>query len=93
MRRDALDRVPSDPYPPIVETPIFPQPSRHAMDFIERWFGWSPDGGNGSFELLIVFAACVAGCFLLYGISSRLRANVNRLLDRARRATRKPVSY
>jgi hypothetical protein len=24
------------------------------MDFIERLFGWSPDGGNGMFELLLL---------------------------------------
>ena len=23
------------------------------MDFIERVFGWSPDGGDGSFEFLL----------------------------------------
>jgi hypothetical protein len=27
------------------------------MDFIERWFGFSPDGGNGSTELTYIFAA------------------------------------
>jgi hypothetical protein len=27
------------------------------MDFIERWFGISPDGGNGSTEALYVLAA------------------------------------
>jgi hypothetical protein len=27
------------------------------MDFIERWFGISPDGGDGSLETLIVCAA------------------------------------
>jgi hypothetical protein len=40
------------------------------MDFIERWFGVSPDGGNGSLEALyfvavavvvsaVVFRACI----------------------------------
>jgi len=29
------------------------------MDFIEKWFGISPDGGDGSTELLY-FAAIVA---------------------------------
>ena len=24
------------------------------MDFIERLFGWSPDGGNGMLELLLL---------------------------------------
>ena len=27
------------------------------MDFIEQWFGISPDGGDGSLETLIVCAA------------------------------------
>lgn len=26
------------------------------MDFIERWFGFSPDGGDGSTELLYIVA-------------------------------------
>lgn len=26
------------------------------MDFIERWFGFSPDGGDGSTELLYIIA-------------------------------------
>ena len=26
------------------------------MDFIERWFGISPDGGSGLLEMLYVFA-------------------------------------
>jgi MYXO-CTERM domain-containing protein len=29
------------------------------MDFIERLFGVSPDGGNGTIEALILFAASV----------------------------------
>lgn len=35
------------------------------MDFIEKIFGFSPDGGSGSFELLL-FALPVAGiCYLV----------------------------
>ena len=30
------------------------------MDFIERLFGFSPDGGDGSFEVLL-FAIPIAG--------------------------------
>jgi hypothetical protein len=26
------------------------------MDFVERWLGFSPDGGNGTFEMLLVVA-------------------------------------
>ena len=29
------------------------------MDFIEQWFGVSPDGGDGSLELLYVVAVVV----------------------------------
>ena len=34
------------------------------MDFIERLFGFSPDGGDGSFEILL-FAIPLAGLALL----------------------------
>ena len=30
------------------------------MDFIERWFGISPDGGDGTLEVLWIAAAVVA---------------------------------
>jgi hypothetical protein len=30
------------------------------MDFIERWFGVSPDGSDGSLELLYVAVAALA---------------------------------
>jgi MYXO-CTERM domain-containing protein len=30
------------------------------MDFIEQWFGVSPDGGDGSLELLWIVAVVVA---------------------------------
>jgi hypothetical protein len=29
------------------------------MDFIEQWFGVSPDGGNGVWEALCFAAVCV----------------------------------
>ncbi|MDB5321307.1 MAG: hypothetical protein JWN40_2938 [Phycisphaerales bacterium] len=32
------------------------------MDFIERWFGISPDRGSGAFEFIILFAiVAIAG--------------------------------
>jgi hypothetical protein len=34
------------------------------MDFIERWCGISPDGGNGTFEILCITVA-VAGIVVL----------------------------
>ena len=42
------------------------------MDFIERMFGFSPDGGSGAFELLL-FAIPVAGLLWL-GWARRRRA-------------------
>ena len=36
------------------------------MDFIEQWFGVSPDGGNGATEVLILMVAALAiGAFAL----------------------------
>ena len=35
------------------------------MDFIERLFGFAPDGGNGSLELLL-FAIPIVGLAILY---------------------------
>ena len=35
------------------------------MDFIERIFGFSPDGGNGMFEFLL-FAIPIAGIVAIY---------------------------
>ena len=29
------------------------------MDFVEQWFGVSPDGGNGTFEASLILAATV----------------------------------
>jgi hypothetical protein len=29
------------------------------MDFVERWFDISPDGGNGTFEVLCILVAIV----------------------------------
>ena len=29
------------------------------MDFIERWFGVSPDGGDGTLELLYIVGALI----------------------------------
>jgi len=38
---------------------------RKRMDFIERIFGFSPDGGNGMFEFLL-FAIPIAGIVAIY---------------------------
>ncbi len=45
------------------------------MDFIERWFGLSPDGGGGSTELmyLIAIAAIVFALGCRYVLQVRRR--------------------
>ncbi len=35
------------------------------MDFIEKIFGFSPDGGSGAFEVLL-FLVPIVGLYLLY---------------------------
>jgi LPXTG-motif cell wall-anchored protein len=30
------------------------------MDFFEAWFGWSPDGGDGSTEMIWLGAIAIA---------------------------------
>jgi hypothetical protein len=43
-----------------------------AMDFVERWFGIFPDGGDGTFEAALVFAAAVVvGLACLAGLIRR----------------------
>lgn len=32
------------------------------MDFVERWFGASPDGGDGTFELLLIATGLLLVC-------------------------------
>jgi len=40
------------------------------MDFIERIFGISPDGGSGTFEFLL-FVVPLAGIYIIYRLRSR----------------------
>jgi hypothetical protein len=42
------------------------------MDFIERIFGFSPDGGSGAFEVLL-FLIPIAGLYFLYKRRSNAR--------------------
>jgi hypothetical protein len=44
------------------------------MDFIERVFGVSPDGGNGSLEMLYVIVALLAIAAVVQWRRSRHRA-------------------
>jgi MYXO-CTERM domain-containing protein len=43
------------------------------MDFIERIFGVSPDGGSGTFEFLL-FVVPLAGIAILWAVRRRRRA-------------------
>ena len=43
------------------------------MDFIERWFGISPDGGDGALELLYVAVGVLIVAILIARIVSRRR--------------------
>ncbi len=46
------------------------------MDFIEKWFGLSPDGGDGSLEALwlVAIVLAVAAIFFRRRIVARLSA-------------------
>ena len=50
------------------------------MDFIERWFGVSPDGGDGSLEVLylLVIAAIAAAIVHREPLLRALRSNRKR---------------
>ncbi len=36
------------------------------MDFIERWFSVSPDGGDGSLEVFYLLAVAVVVCAVVF---------------------------
>jgi hypothetical protein len=40
------------------------------MDLLERLFGWAPDGGDGTLELMLLVAAVVA---VVLGVTFRGR--------------------
>jgi hypothetical protein len=50
------------------------------MDFIERWLGLSPDGGDGSLEALylVAFVAVIAAIAFRRQLLRRLRATRSR---------------
>jgi len=50
------------------------------MDWIERWFGFSPDDGDGTAEWLIVLALLVVGVVVLSWILTRRKSAVFRLM-------------
>jgi hypothetical protein len=42
------------------------QAEEAVMDFIEQLFGFSPDGGSGSFELLLILAPFLVAAVWFY---------------------------
>jgi hypothetical protein len=52
------------------------------MDWIERLFGVSPDGGNGATEAMILFSLGVAIVLLLTALVPSLRERVRRIFAR-----------
>ena len=53
------------------------------MDWIESWFGVSPDGGDGTFELLIIVLAAAAIFVVALVFNRRLRASCQWLITAA----------
>jgi hypothetical protein len=50
------------------------------MDWIERWFGMSPDGGDGSLELLLTLIALTIVAIGVLAANARARTWCMRLL-------------
>jgi hypothetical protein len=46
------------------------------MDFVERWLGWSPDGGDGTFEMALLLVSGV-GIFL-FALRDQLRRTISK---------------
>jgi hypothetical protein len=55
------------------------------MDWIERWFGVSPDNGDGSLEMLISLCAMVGVLIAIAYSHPRARAHLANLVEEARR--------
>jgi hypothetical protein len=56
------------------------RPRRNEMDWIERWLGLSPDGGDGSLEILLAVAFAVVGGALLAAALPATRRRVRELI-------------
>jgi len=50
------------------------------MDWIERWLGVSPDGGDGSLELLLLLLSATAVLLVVLVFSARARVSFLRLV-------------
>lgn len=53
------------------------------MDFFEQWFGISPDGGNGSLELL--YLAVIVAIILIVVFRHQIAAMVRQWREQSRR--------
>jgi hypothetical protein len=53
------------------------------VDFVERWIGISPDGGNGTFELLILLVPLL----IIVALSPRIARRARRQYPRRRPRT------
>lgn len=58
------------------------------MDFIERIFGFAPDGGSGAFEFILFLVPLIGVCYLAL---VRMRRARRRDADRTVRLDRDPV--
>ena len=82
------------PYPVAVQRASPYSTRTHAreeagMDWIERWFGLIPDGGDGSIEAAIVIAVIVVGVTIALVVSKRLRGlSISALQRLTRRRTK-----
>jgi len=52
------------------------------VDFIERWFGVSPDGGSGSLEMLYIVALAVVVGVIVF--RSRIKELIARMREQSR---------
>jgi hypothetical protein len=55
------------------------------MDWLERFFGFSPDGGDGTAEAAIVAICCIILAAVIYASVPRVRNYVRSLLSKAAR--------
>jgi hypothetical protein len=55
------------------------------MDWIETWFGFSPDAGDGSLELIILLALLVVAAGLAIRLNPRIARRLASLLAMQRR--------
>jgi hypothetical protein len=63
------------------------------MDFIEQIFGVSPDGGNGSLELLYIVSIVAAITFVFYRLYRRRANRQMRPLDQDTQAEIIPLPF